>query len=739
MAKKISQLTQATEVKSDDVTVIVQDGETKKLPLNTLVTKQDIENKKVAGLAKLDEIEATYENDTYTPTITVKNKSSVKTGEGDEVDYSANVMDGHAKSAILSGNTLVNLMTNPTSAGVIYKQGGGAIQVKVYDNNKGGMITFVNGVRQCLSIRFSKLNVKVGSKYLLELDCYNGTSNDLNLFISNTGYGSTGVESTFLTEPIQSKESKHIKAVFTMTEDLKLGHNLYASSVDDEYFEFDNVRIIEYQEGMENWNIPYFTGMSSVKMPVLTTIGKNLFSSNEAYQLELSVVGNEMINISEFCENFIGKTFEHGIAFRAKITKENLVGTGNYHFGLDIKFICSDGTIVWSDFTTFNIGRLEDAKGQTFTFYNERLKNKTVVGVEQCHIFMRNMTGKFEMWDIEVYDSIKENLPTSYEPYKSNILSTPEDVTLRGIGKVQDTLDCLTGEVTERIGEIVLDGSENFKYNYNLGITQPNSTMIRVLLNNISNIAYKTLKNDKMPLITPRQAWGQDDYDDIGISSGTSANQGIDVRVWRKDLITDDLEGVKDYLSKNPITVQYQLATESIKTVDLMPSGTHPSTTPYCWKNGHIQLSSSGLLPNLEYSVVTSRAGQINQNATMIVKNDKRIFDLEILLAGGLVNTTYQALTLQNQVETGLSKVSLNSETEPDYLLYHMIMKLIEEKAYKLDDLTEKVSVFYLYEKLSDEQFETIYSALYPFVEDEIVEEPVVEELPEVVEDEVIM
>ena len=123
----------------------------------------------------------------------------------------------------------------------------------------------------------------------------------------------------------------------------------------------------------------------------------------------------------------------------------------------------------------------------------------------------------------------------------------------------------------------------------------------------------------------------------------------------------------------------------------------------------------------------------------MIVKNDKRIFDLEILLAGGLVNTTYQALTLQNQVETGLSKVSLNSETEPDYLLYHMIMKLIEEKAYKLDDLTEKVSVFYLYEKLSDEQFETIYSALYPFVEDEIVEEPVVEELPEVVEDEVIM
>ena len=29
--------------------------------------------------------------------------------------------------------------------------------------------------------------------------------------------------------------------------------------------------IIEYQKGMENWDIPYFRGMTSVKMPVLTT------------------------------------------------------------------------------------------------------------------------------------------------------------------------------------------------------------------------------------------------------------------------------------------------------------------------------------------------------------------------------------------------------------------------------------------------------------------------------------
>lgn len=473
MAKKISQLTQATEVKSDDVTVIVQDGETKKLPLNTLVTKQDIENKKVSGLAKLDEIEATYENDTYTPTITVKNKSSVKTGEGDEVDYSANVMDGHVKSAILKGQTLVNIFDVSTSDRI-----DSAVTVLV-DVNK----VTVEG-KWYTSFR---MNLKPSTKYTLFVE-YETEGRSVVI-----GDYTNANSKILLNLQVQSAGSKGIYTFTSNDTGSMNGLLLYASNGNAVY---KNIMVLEGD--MTNEDIPYFEGMQSVKMPVLTT-------SN------------------------------------------------------------SDSS-------------------------------------------------------------------------KTNILTVNEDVTLRSNGDVCDELNLLTGRLTQRIDE-----------------------------------------NNEV------------------------------------------------------------LAQEVVKTVDLMPSGTHPSTTPYCWKNGHIQLSSSGLLPNLEYSVVTSRAGQINQNATMIVKNDKRIFDLEILLAGGLVNTTYQALTLQNQVETGLSKVSLNSETEPDYLLYHMIMKLIEEKAYKLDDLTEKVSVFYLYEKLSDEQFETIYSALYPFVEDEIVEEPVVEELPEVVEDEVIM
>ena len=55
----------------------------------------------------------------------------------------------------------------------------------------------------------------------------------------------------------------------------------------------------------------------------------------------------------------------------------------------------------------------------------------------------------------------QDTTATSYEPYKSNILTVNEPIELRGIGEVQDTLDCLTGEMPERIGEVVLDASED--------------------------------------------------------------------------------------------------------------------------------------------------------------------------------------------------------------------------------------------------------------------------------------
>jgi hypothetical protein len=685
MAKKISQLTQATQVKSDDVTVIVQDGETKKLPLNTLVTKQDIENKKVAGLAKLDEIEATYENDTYTPTITVKNKSSVKTGEGDGVDYSANVMDGHAKSAILTGQTLVNL----NNYNVGYKNFSEVNGTEITLTNNGTNLPFIN--------LMTSYTLKPNTKYTVIFDIVNNPLglgvvfyHQKNATIAST-VKSSGANQTGLfkfTIETNERESDCLRIVPNST-----------SAADNT--KIKNIVILEGDYADQN--IPYFEGMTSVKMPVLTTTGKNLFDGKLIEGKYQNLNGS--FSITDLNNNYITDFIE--------------VNGGE--------------TITVSGFQG---GAWYDANKNPITndcFYGS--PSTKTLPINAKYLVM-NVSNHLNDLQIE-YGSIA----TPYEPYKSNILTVNEDITLRGIGDVQDELDLETGKLSQRIGEVVLDGSEDWVSGNNANWDNNGNTMGFYF--DFKNSKNNSCYSDKLPLITNIQTA---DTEGIYIASKSS---WIGIRVLKTKLNgLTTVDELKIWLQQNPITIQYQLATESIKTVDLIPSGTHPSTTPYCWKNGHIQLSSSGLLPSLEYSVVTSRAGQISQNAAMIVKNDKRIFDLEILLAGGLVNTTYQALTLQNQVETGLSKVSLSSEKEPDYLLYHMIMKLIEEKAYKLDDLAEKVSVFYLYEKLSDEQFETIYSELYPFVEEEyielpedgeIIEEPIVDEALEEVENEVVM
>ena len=675
MAKKISQLTQATQVKSDDVTVIVQDGETKKLPLNMMVTKQDIENKKVAGLAKLDEIEATYENDTYTPTITVKNKSSVKTGEGDEVDYSANVMDGHAKSAILKGQTLVNLAqsTNPT--------------------NLNGEYVFRDNFE---ILNFGCNMIKPSTTYTIISNIIENSANFLNL------EWNTILDECAFKEIIRTDGSLGIrKFKVTSKDDL--------SNVSNSIRFFPNnkqengtltITFMLLEGDYTKVDIPYFEGMQSVKMPVLTTVGKNLFDGLS--YIDGFVSGNTVSydnNVTSILVN-VNKNTDYILSAKTNFDRSIVGGslepisTGNKITNLNARRI--------SNTITFNSG-------------------------EYTNIIIYLNSSKIDIEDIQVEEG---TVATTYEPYKSNILTVNEDVTLRGIGNVKDELDCLTGEVTERIGNLQ---PMQLTFGSPLSINTNTVAYSFEIIPDIKPNQKNTILSNALPQNNATTILSENE------GFYTDSKSTLVLVINKSRLTTLDKNGLLKWLTDTSCEIIYLKSSESIKTVDLIPSGTHPSTTPYCWKDGHIQLSSSGLLPSLEYSVVTSRAGQINQNAAMIVKNDKRIFDLEILLAGGLVNTTYQALTLQNQVETGLSKVSLSSETEPDYLLYHMIMKLIEEKAYKLDDLTEKVSVFYLYEKLSDEQFETIYSALYPFVEDEIIEEPVVEELPEVVEDEVIM
>ena len=296
-----------------------------------------------------------------------------------------NVVPYSYKSAILKGNTLVNLATQ-----------------------KSGRF---NGTR---FLRFPlSYNLNPNTDYFVNFIVKESTLTDgVTCRFKNASTGIT----------LGALKSSGIIAVNTNVPDII---EFYIENTDDvtnglDAF-IDDIMIIEYQEGMENWDIPYFEGMQSVRMPVLTT-------SNE------------------------------------------------------------DGT-------------------------------------------------------------------------NSNILKTPSDLELRGIGEIKDTLDCLTGELIQRIGEVVLDGSQNVASWWNTTSTVGVSISIPTM-KNISNLVC-----DRLPVVYYSDI-NNSTYDTDGIASWDSGNI-VRFRILKSKLITADIDGIISYLQSNPITVQYELVSESVKKVDL--------------------------------------------------------------------------------------------------------------------------------------------------------------------------
>ena len=148
---------------------------------------------------------------------------------------------------------------------------------------------------------------------------------------------------------------------------------------------------------------------------------------------------------------------------------------------------------------------------------------------------------------------------------KTNILTVNEDVTLRGIGEVKDELNLLTGELTQRVGEAVLDGSEDESYTI---ISQATKTHTSFNVRQLSGLVKTISESNTDDLLS----------DKLQSTSHTIYNKAVEgVHNKSNNLYINlsnektggTVDGLKAYLQSNPITVQYLLKTAVIKTVDL--------------------------------------------------------------------------------------------------------------------------------------------------------------------------
>lgn len=388
---------------------------------------------------------------------------AVKTaiGEFNYLDYEGqhitanNSIEGHTKSAILKGQTLVNLCPSKV---IDY----------VASSDWDGYHQLVQNSKQSFDQWRALQDLKPNTKYYIS--CYVETFEVVN----NEGYclNNPSVESIFGDSMIVNGVGRYQWLSTTKSEltdeifmALRCQNALARGAI-----KIRDFMIIEYQEGMENWDIPYFTGMSSVRMPVLQTTGKNLFDMNRPYD----AITDSPATVVQDTNQITVSSADSGTYVSANfiLDKDFFAGktvTGSCLYESDIKDI---GTVQ----ITYQDGNGDHhyqwiKTPKTFTF-----PNNFIGDVMLC--VCANNTGTPQSNTVTVKNIQLElgSTATSYEPHKSNILTVNEDVTLRSNGDICDELNLLTGQLTQRIGEdgVVLsqeavktvDLSDNVVYSY---------------------------------------------------------------------------------------------------------------------------------------------------------------------------------------------------------------------------------------------------------------------------------
>lgn len=444
------------------------------------------------------------------------------------------------KSAILSGQTLVNILGDYPEQTFTLDNTWQPRNIPIEYTNlikPNTTYTFVFNVTECQMADSTKNNFQIGDDHVF--------NNGVNLILK------LGVNTYKLT----TKDS------------ITFPLRLYGSAYNSGTLTF-NLMLLEGD--YVGQNIPHFNGMQSVKLPVLTTMGENLIDS-EIIAGWLNTSNGEINNLTSTATCATKDLIKVKPATQYSVFKEY------------------NKRVLYAQFN----------EKQEFINFNTYTHNGFTTDSNAVFVRLFFETPVNEELKVMLYEG-GYNSNISYEPFKSNILTVNEEVTLRGIGEVQDTLDCLSGEVTQRIGEIVLDGSENWELSANFSSTY----------NAYYFVSNETFKPNLKVICDKYEITS---YSEIGKTIGLAIGTGGDKIA---PFITSDkmtLSEFKEYLSKNPTTIQYELATTIIKTVDLTTVDQDNQPTQLgTFKNvTHVSLKSAGLIPTLEMEVATKISAEL--------------------------------------------------------------------------------------------------------------------------------
>ena len=659
MPISISKLPEVTNVKDNSFMLITQDGTTKRTMCDQFVTEEE---------ARLDE---------FSPTV-ITSKSMSKTGEGDNVDYSSSVYDAPMKDVILKGKTMVNCIQEPSSQDVVLP----------YEFEDGQYVTINDTKESCalgVELKGNTLVNLLGeiavdlnhiawsedeNNYNLNLAAGNGqptlsfrtlytlpANKTYTLFINMTSYTTGIIHIDFRTPTNTSNSSNQNyfgeagwkKLVFTTTEETGFVRMFNRNGVDNTFSISKSLILLEGDH--TNTPIPnYFTGMASCKMPILKNVGKNLCNIEEYNNFEIYSQ-----TVTKDGDSLILETLNENAWRYVTVSKVFLEAGKQYTISCNCEVLNATEQNLRGILVLWSIDHVNNISGDA-TNSNNFTRTFTATESQEAYvkIYSSNGTGgignKIKYSNIQVEESPSK---TPYEAYKTSILSLPEEVVLRGIGDVKDTLNLTTGEYVQRIGSITaseLEASDYFKADLEL----ENTVQFGMLTRGREKLRAKTSAKSVCNIIPVML--GNDDVFHARVDGGTPYGS---FTIWmdKTKLETEDVFGLIKWLRDNNAVIQYELATPIVTKINLSSTLKSWNTTTHIYSEipentlypilSHSNPSYPVILkPSTKYSIVANSYSNNHTNSTIN-------FNL-----GGATTST----TVGNRVTTITTPSTLTSE-----------------------------------------------------------------------------
>lgn len=383
-------------------------------------------------------------------------------------------------------------------------------------------------------VHYKISNLKANTKYTLSANIINSAQINAGLYESDSNRNIGSELNSYRELTITSNENGEV--------DFQLWSN-WSRTSSTNVVEFTNLQL---EEGsIAHPFVPYGSWLK------VKDTGKNLFDKNKSINSILNADGTITLQTNTyFTTDFIlidsSKTYCKTITNSARVkfydSNRKVISTSSY-----------------SDIRNFSIEKIftipfENAKYIRFTYDNN-----------------------YE--DTIQLEEVKEGQtkPTEYEPYQEistlvdmNIYDASGNITghrkLSSVGGTRDERNITTGKGIKKIGEVVLNGSETITTRSNTSETHNKFIFPNVLPNEIKN---------NISLISSHF---ETNVKANHTDSSINCICGNNVSGYKKYLyisieksIASDVNEFKTWLSQNPVTVQYELATPeefTIQSVD---------------------------------------------------------------------------------------------------------------------------------------------------------------------------